>query len=50
LIEAFENTRMFTVVERVFDTESFERALTSGRAKVGVRVPADYSDDLPRAV
>jgi ABC transporter DrrB family efflux protein len=46
LIEAFENTRMFTVTERVFDDESFERALTSGRAKVGVRVPADYSDDL----
>ncbi len=46
LLEAFRNTRTFTIVDRVFDDESFERALTSGRAKVGVRVPPDYSDDL----
>ncbi len=46
LLEAFQNTRTFTIVDRVFDDESFERALTSGRAKVGVRVPPDYSDDL----
>lgn len=46
LIEAFQNTRSFTVVDRVFDDESFERALTSGRVKVGVRIPPDYSDDL----
>lgn len=46
LIEAFQNTRTFQVVDRVFDGESFERSLTSGRAKVGVRVPPDYSDDL----
>ena len=46
LLEAFRNTRTFTIVDRVFDDESFERAMTSGRAKVGVRVPPDYSDDL----
>lgn len=46
LLDAFQNTRTFTIVERVFDDESFERALTSGRVKVGVRVPPDYSDDL----
>jgi ABC transporter DrrB family efflux protein len=46
LLEAFRNTRTFEVVDRVFDDESFERALTSGRAKVGVRVPPNYSDDL----
>jgi ABC transporter DrrB family efflux protein len=46
LVEAFENTRTFTIVDRVFDDESFERALASGRVKVGVRVPPDYSDDL----
>ncbi|TXT22246.1 MAG: hypothetical protein FD138_3596 [Planctomycetota bacterium] len=34
------------MVDRVFDDESFDRALTSGRAKVGVRVPPNYSDDL----
>ncbi len=46
LLEAFQNTRTFTIVDRVFDDESFERSLTSGRAKIGVRVPPDYSDHL----
>jgi ABC transporter DrrB family efflux protein len=48
LIEAFENTRTFTVVERVYDDESFRRALTSGRAKVGLRIPPNFSDQLVR--
>ncbi len=48
LVAAFENTRTFTVIERVHDDESFERALTSGRAKVGIRVPADLSERLVR--
>jgi ABC transporter DrrB family efflux protein len=46
LIEAFQHTRTFAVVDRVFDDEAFERALTSGRVKVGVRIPPDYSEDL----
>ena len=46
LRESFENTHTFRIVERVLDEQSFERAITSGRAKVGVRIPADYSDRL----
>ena len=46
LREAFENTHTFRIVERVLDEQSFDRAITSGRAKVGVRIPADYSDRL----
>lgn len=46
LREAFENTQTFTVVERALNEESFNRAITAGRAKVGVRIPADYSDRL----
>ncbi len=46
LIEAFQNTRTFDVVERVVDDESFRRAITSGRAKVGLRIPPDYTDKL----
>ena len=34
------------ILERVLDEQSFDRAITSGRAKVGVRIPADYSDRL----
>jgi ABC transporter DrrB family efflux protein len=46
LVEAFENTRTFRVTARVLDEESFDRMLTSGRAKVGIRIPADFSDRL----
>ncbi len=46
--EALVATRTFQVVERPTDAESFRRALTSGRAKVGVLIPADYSERLLR--
>ena len=48
LVDAFVNTRKFKVVGDVHDEESFRRALTSGRAKVGVMIPPDYSDRLVR--
>ena len=46
LIAAFENTRSFAIIERVFDDESFRRAITSGRAKVGILIPPSYTDRL----
>ncbi len=48
LIEAFVNTHTFDVVDRVVDEESFRRAITSGRAKVGLRIPPDFTDRLVR--
>ena len=48
LIESFENTRSIQVTDQVFDEESFRRAMTSGRARVGIRVPVDYSDRVLR--
>lgn len=48
LSEAFVNTRDFKIVARVHDDESFRRALTSGRAKVGVRIPPNYTDHVLR--
>ena len=48
LIESFGNARTFRVVDQVFDDDSFRRALTSGRAKVGVCIPPNYSDRLMR--
>ena len=48
LLESFQNARTFHIVDQVFDEESFRRALTSGRAKVGVRIPPNYSDRLLR--
>lgn len=49
LIDSFRNTRKFKIVLNVYDDESFRRALTSGKAKVGLRIPPDYSEKLLRA-
>ena len=46
LVAAFVATGTFEIVERTTDEASFQRALTSGRAKVGVRFPPDYSERL----
>jgi ABC transporter DrrB family efflux protein len=48
LVASFRNTRTFEILERVHDEESFRRAITSGRAKVGVRIPPDYTERLLR--
>ncbi len=46
LVERFGNMTTFTVIGRAIDEPSFEHALTSGRAKVGIKIPPDYSDRL----
>ncbi len=48
LAETFQNTRRFSIVEHVYDRSSFDRALTSGRAQVGVVIPPNYSQRLLR--
>jgi ABC transporter DrrB family efflux protein len=48
LAETFANTRRFAIVQRCQDSESFRRALTSGRAKAGLLIPPNYSDRLAR--
>ncbi|MCA9086399.1 MAG: ABC transporter permease [Planctomycetaceae bacterium] len=46
LRESFRNTRTFEIRWLVFRQSDFDRALSSGEAKVGIRIPADYSDRL----
>jgi ABC transporter DrrB family efflux protein len=46
LRDAFQNTGTFQIIERVLDEQSFRRALSSGRAKVGIRIPQFYTDRL----
>jgi len=46
LLEAFRNTRTFRIVAHVQDDAAYEHAISSGRAKVGLRIPADFSERL----
>jgi ABC transporter DrrB family efflux protein len=48
LRQAFDNARTFNVIARVFDDAAFDRMMTSGRAKVGVRIPPQYTEQLIR--
>ena len=46
LRDAFANTTTFNIYARALNDDEFRRALTSGRAKVGILIPPDYSDRL----
>jgi ABC transporter DrrB family efflux protein len=48
LVEAFRNTRTFEILDHVYDEETFRRSISSGRAKVGIRIPPDYTERLLR--
>jgi ABC-type multidrug transport system permease subunit len=45
-IDKMENSGTFKVVYHVFSNEEFTHALIKGKARVGVKFPPDYSDDL----
>ncbi len=46
LLDAFANTDTFALVEYVESDQQLEHAIVSGRVKVGLKIPADYSDEL----
>jgi ribosome-dependent ATPase len=46
LVDAFVNTDYFEIVEVVDSDEALNRAIVTGRAKVGIKIPPDYSDRL----
>ncbi|MBL8825607.1 MAG: ABC transporter ATP-binding protein/permease [Planctomycetaceae bacterium] len=48
LVEAFRNTRTFRIDDYALDDATFQRAMSSGRARVGVKIPPYYSDRLYR--
>ncbi|MFL6216213.1 MAG: ABC transporter permease [Blastocatellia bacterium] len=49
LIAAFENTDYFHITEYAGSDEELNRAIVGGRAKVGIKIPPDYSDRLLNA-
>jgi len=48
LVEALVASRSFKVVDRVHSDDAFRRAITSGNAKAGLLIPANYSERLLR--
>ncbi|TAK01634.1 ABC transporter permease, partial [bacterium] len=46
LIKEFESTRYFRVTGQVYSDRELESAIVSGRAKVGIKIPPDYSQQL----
>ncbi|QEG02874.1 putative ABC transporter ATP-binding protein YbhF [Stieleria maiorica] len=48
LVDALVNTRRFRLIGHVQSEETFQRSMSSGQAKVGVRIPPDYADRILR--
>lgn len=48
ILQAFENSRTFRIVEHVQTEAAFDDALTAGDAKVGIRIPPNFTDVLIR--
>ena len=46
LLASFENTDYFRIVAYVNSDEELNNAIVAGRVKVGIKIPADYSDRL----
>ena len=46
VVEAFSNTRRFNIKQRVFDQSSFDNAMQSGRAQVGIIIPPNFAEQL----
>lgn len=46
LKDAFQNTQTFDIVGRVTSEDEFRQVLDAGIAKVGVRIPPDFSERL----
>jgi ABC-2 type transport system permease protein len=46
LIRQFKNTDDFRIVDEVFTEEELNRAIVSGKARVGIQIPENYSRQL----
>jgi len=46
LVKEFENTHYFRIVGEVHSDEELRNAIVSGRAKVGIKFPPDYSTNI----
>jgi ribosome-dependent ATPase len=48
LVDMFRNTRRFKIVDEARNEHDFEHAIKAGDAKVGIKIPPNYSDRIIR--
>ncbi len=46
LLHAFENTNYFQIVRYVGSDQELNNSIVTGRVKIGIKIPPDYSDRL----
>ena len=46
LVQAFENSKDFSVVAKVYSDAEMSRMIVAGKARVGIKIPEDYSRQL----
>jgi ABC-2 type transport system permease protein len=46
LLQKFENSEDFKIVERVYTDAALNQAIVAGRARIGIKIPEDYSRRL----
>lgn len=48
LVNKFKNSQFFDIVDEVYSDQDLRKAMISGKAKVAIKIPADYSNKLLR--
>src|SRR5436309_1221684 len=46
LLQRFENSQDFNIVDRVFTDAEMNQAIVAGKARVAIKIPRDYSQKL----
>jgi ABC-2 type transport system permease protein len=46
LLQAFENSKDFKIVKHVFTDEQLRGTIVAGHARVGIKIPPDFSKDI----
>ena len=46
LLQAFENTDYFKIIRYVESDDELNSSIITGRVKIGIKIPPDYSDRL----
>jgi ABC-2 type transport system permease protein len=46
LLKSFENSEDFTIIREVFTDQDLSQAIVAGQARVGIKIPEDYSRRL----